>query len=200
MIDEDACIYFTCEFYTFICFNVTLLRSIASLTVSKDGKTEKIESHGKDIGLSNIDGVLKLIVFTMKMNGVSNHRGLLEPISKVVSYAILFCTFNFQDLIDICYYCNKTFTKDRDKSFIIRTVIAKFIDALRYKTSIPDVNFLYLASMILQDAKGELPPNFILDQDPSLEMSMTGIKNLEDIYNLKKLLMPLVLVLPKNQV
>ena len=45
---------------------------------------------------------------------------------------------------------------------------------MRYKTSIPDVNFLYLASIILQDAKGELPPNFILDHDPLSELNLTG--------------------------
>jgi len=132
------------------------------------------ESLSKDLGLSNIGDVLKLAVYTMKMNGVANHRSILEPISKVVSYAIQFCTFQFQDLVDICFFCNKAFTKDRDKSFIIRTVIAKFVDALRYKISVPDVNFLYLASMILQDARGELPPNFILNSVCLQEMSITG--------------------------
>ena len=128
----------------------TFFRGLSFLTVSKDGQTGKLEAVGKDLGLSNIGGVMKLAMFTMKMNGVNNHRSILEPVSKVVSYAIQFCTFHFQDLVDLCYYCNKAFAKDRDKSCIIRTVIAKFIEALKYKTSIPDVNFLYLASMLLQ--------------------------------------------------
>ena len=144
-------------------------RSLSLLTM-----TEKVESKTKDLGLSNIDGVMKLVVYTMKMNGISNHRSMLEPIAKVVGYAIQFCTFQFQDLMDICYYCNKAFVKDRDRSFIIRTVIVKFIDALKYKTSIPDVNFLYLASMILQDARGELPPNFILQLKQDVGVSMYG--------------------------
>ena len=55
-----------------------------------------------------------------------------------------------QDLVDICSNCNKAFSKERDKSHVIRAVIAKFIEALKYKTSIPDVNFLYLGSMMLQ--------------------------------------------------
>ena len=50
----------------------------------------------------------------------------------------------------------------------------KFIDALKYKTSIPDVNFLYLSSMMLQDAKGELPPSSILEDVPKLELSLAG--------------------------
>ena len=89
--------------------------------------------------------------------------------------------------MDICYNCNKAFNKERDKSALIRAVIAKFIEALKYKTSIPDVNFLYLGSMMLQvpkapstptpcfqDAKGELPPSSILEDVPRLEFSLAG--------------------------
>ena len=71
----------------------SFFRSLSLLTVSKDGK---MESLGKDLGLNNIGDVMKLAVYTMKMNGINNHRSILEPISKVVSYAIQFCTFHFQ--------------------------------------------------------------------------------------------------------
>ena len=89
-------------------------------------------------------------------------------------------------MVDICYNCNKAFNKERDKSALIRAVIAKFIEALKYKTSIPDVNFLYLGSMMLQvpksphfppcfqDAKGELPPSSILEDVPRLEFCLAG--------------------------
>ena len=74
----------------------SFFRSLSLLTVSKDGKMEKMESLGKDLGLNNIGDVMKLAVYTMKMNGINNHRSILDPISKVVSYAIQFCTFHFQ--------------------------------------------------------------------------------------------------------
>jgi len=149
-------------------------RNLSLLTLSQDGKTEKVDPNGKDIRLSNIEPVMKLAVYAMKMTGVNNHRSLLEPIAKVIGFAIQFCTFQFQDLVDICYYCNKAFVKERDKSCLIRAVIAKFIDALKYKTSIPDVNFLYLGSMMLQDAKGELPPSSILEDVPKIELGLAG--------------------------
>ena len=74
----------------------SFFRSLSMLTVSKDGKMEKMESLNKDLGLNNIGDVMKLAVYTMKMNGINNHRSILDPISKVVSYAIQFCTFHFQ--------------------------------------------------------------------------------------------------------
>ena len=77
-------------------------------------------------------------------------------------------------MVEICCSCSKAFNKERDKTAIIRGVVHKFIDALKYKTSIPDVNFLYLSSMMLQDAKGELPPSSILEDVPKLELSLAG--------------------------
>ena len=76
--------------------------------------------------------------------------------------------------MEICCSCNKAFNKERDKTAIIRGVVHKFVDALKYKTSIPDVNFLFLSSMMLQDAKGELPPSSILEDVPKLELSLAG--------------------------
>jgi hypothetical protein len=154
-----------------------------------------VEQHGKVVKLSNIGPVMKLAAYAMKMMGANNHRSILEPIAKVIGFAIQFCTFQFQvrlqstvdscsrilsltlhhqDLVEICYNCNKAFNKERDKSALIRAVIGKFIEALKYKTSIPDVNFLYLGSMMLQDAKGELPPSSILEEVPRLDLSLAG--------------------------
>ena len=87
-------------------------RNLSLLTLSQDGKTEKVDPNGKDIRLSNIEPVMKLAVYAMKMNCVNNHRRLLETIAKVIGFAIQFCTFQFQDLVDNCYYCNKAFVKE----------------------------------------------------------------------------------------
>ena len=91
-----------------------------------------------------------MIYYTKRMPGVANHRSLLEPITKVISFAVQHCSFRFQDLVDICHFCNKAFFKERDRFTVTRAVIAEFIHALKYKTSIPDVNFLYLGAMMLQ--------------------------------------------------
>ena len=161
--------------------NISLLTSsqqdgaASSMVSTKDsggggGKDSK-ESQGKSIKLAHIEPVLKLIVHTMKMPGIGNHRSILEPIIKIISFAIQFCTFKFQDLVDICFFCNKAFTKERDKNAITRAVVAEFVHALKYKTAVPDVNLVYLASLVLQDAKGELPPSAILSE-PSAPLDL----------------------------
>ena len=150
-------------------------RTLSLLTSSQDGSKDKVETQTKNTKISNIEAVMKLIVYTMKMPGVSNHRNILEPIIKVICFAIQSCTFKFQDLVDICSFCNKAFNKERDKNSITKAITAEFVHALKYKTCIPDVNFLYLGSMMLQDAKGELPPSSILDEAPSIEIGLSGL-------------------------
>ncbi len=138
------------------------------------GKEAKEPHQGKSIKLANIEPVLKLIIHTMKMPGIGVHRSILEPIIKIVSFAIQFCTFKFPDLVDICFFCNKAFTKERDKNAITRSVVAEFVQSLKYKTAIPDVNLVYLASLVLQDAKGELPPSTIFDRTATATTGADG--------------------------
>ena len=76
----------------------TFFRNLAVITTSMDGKAEKLEPHGKDMKLSNIGPVMKLAAYAMKMMGANNHRSILDPISKVVGFAIQWCTFEFQVL------------------------------------------------------------------------------------------------------
>ena len=74
----------------------TFFRNLSVITTSMDGKAEKLEPHGKDMKLSNIGPVMKLAAYAMKMMGANNHRSILDPISKVVGFAIQWCTFEFQ--------------------------------------------------------------------------------------------------------
>ena len=90
----------------------------------------------------------------LRMPGVHNHRLLLDPISKLVSYALQNCTVSLQHLAAVCYMCNRAFTKERDKLVVTRTAIFEFTQALKFKVSIPDSNFLLLADLILRDSGG----------------------------------------------
>lgn len=74
----------------------TFFRNLSLITTSIDGKAEKLEPQGKDMKLSNIGPVMKLAAYAMKMMGANNHRSILDPIAKVIGFAIQFCTFEFQ--------------------------------------------------------------------------------------------------------
>ena len=58
-------------------------RQLSLLTLSQDGKPER-EPGNSGGSLANIEPVLKLAVYTMKMAGVANHRSILEPVCKVL--------------------------------------------------------------------------------------------------------------------
>ena len=82
-------------------------RTLALLTSSQEGggtsAQDKVDNHpqNKSAKISNMGPVMTLIVYTMKMPGVSNHRSILEPIIKVICFAIQSCTFKFQVCMDM---------------------------------------------------------------------------------------------------
>ena len=55
------------------------------------------------------------------MPGVNNARNVLDPISKLVSYALENCNVGFVQLLNVCHFCNKSFVKERDRQTITRT-------------------------------------------------------------------------------
>ena len=78
-------------------FNKSLAaHCVMTIDLPKDGKPEKVESLGRDMKLSNIGPIMKLAAFAMKMYYAKDHRSILEPVAKVIGFAIQFCTFQFQ--------------------------------------------------------------------------------------------------------
>ena len=88
------------------------------------------------------------------MPGIQNHRYVLEPISKLVSHSLQHFTVQYHTLVSVCHLCNKAFLKERDKLLVTRTAVFELISALKFKTVIPDANFLVLTNLVLQDAGG----------------------------------------------
>lgn len=85
---------------------------------------------------------------------MQNHRFVLDPMSKLVSHALQHCNVSFHHLVSVCHLCNKAFLKERDKLILTRTAVFEFVQALKFKTIIPDTNFLMLTNLVLQDAGG----------------------------------------------
>lgn len=100
--------------------------------------------------IDDITALLKIIICIFKVPIISQHKGLLEPFSKVLSYAIQTHIIKYNHLVEICYLCNRSFTKERDKLILNRLVVYELIQALKFKTSIPDSNILMLINIVLQ--------------------------------------------------
>lgn len=90
-------------------------------------------------------------------------QGMLDPFAKVLSYAIQNSTIKYSYLTDLCYLCHRAFTRDRDKHFFGRTIVFELIQAIKFKTTIPDSNFLLLLHFVLQDIGGSLPNTIALE-------------------------------------
>ena len=90
---------------------------------------------------------------------------MLDPFSKVLSYAIQNSALSYTALVEICYLCYRNFTRDRDKHYLSRTVVFELIQALKFKTTLPDSNILLLLQFILQ-VRNHLYINFCVPSSP----------------------------------
>lgn len=66
--------------------------------------------------------------------------------------------------------------QERDKCVLSRTVVFELVQALKFKTSIPDENLLMLVQFVLQDAGGTLCPNVILEDVPLAPHELQSIQ------------------------
>ena len=61
-----------------------------------------------------------------------------------------------QQVASVCHLSNRAFSKDRDRLLVTRSAVFDLVQALKFKISLPDGNFLLLASLVLQDAGGSI--------------------------------------------
>ncbi|XP_052267084.1 protein unc-79 homolog [Dreissena polymorpha] len=104
----------------------------------------------------DMTSVLKIITCLLKVNGINNAKHILEPFSKLLSIAVTMCNIQLHQVLDICSLANRVFSKERDKLYLTRTVIFQLVQALKFKTSLPDENFLLLVQFVLLDSGGTI--------------------------------------------
>lgn len=88
---------------------------------------------------------------------------MLEPFSKVLSYCVQNTTLKYKVLNDLCCLSSRAFSKERDKHQLCRQLVFELVQALKFKTNLPDSNLLLLVGFVLQDAGGLLPPDIVED-------------------------------------
>ncbi|XP_046804236.1 protein unc-79 homolog isoform X10 [Lucilia cuprina] len=110
--------------------------------------------------LTNHEYLLDLMVATLRLNCVP--KTLLDPYSKILAYCVQHTNLDYSVLYDICIY-SRSFSRDRDKQYLCRQLIFEFVQALKFKTNIPDHNLLMIIGFVLLDAGGTLPPGTLQD-------------------------------------
>ncbi|XP_072766929.1 protein unc-79 homolog isoform X2 [Anoplolepis gracilipes] len=134
--------------------------------------------------IEDITPLLRIIISILKVPGIQQSKGMLDPFSKVLSYAIQNSTLRYNYLTDLCYLCHRGFTRDRDKHFFGRTIVFELMQAIKFKITIPDSNFLLLLQFVLQDIGGSLP-NTIISMENDIQTDMSPIYNTNASESLK---------------
>ncbi|XP_034051028.1 protein unc-79 homolog [Thalassophryne amazonica] len=91
-----------------------------------------------------MDSSLRIIICLLKIPTTNATRSLLEAFSKLLSFVIQYGMFSLSYLVELCGLCYKAFNKERDKFYMSRIVVLELLQALKFKSCLPDTNLLLL--------------------------------------------------------
>ncbi|KRY28928.1 Uncoordinated protein 79 [Trichinella spiralis] len=76
---------------------------------------------------------------------------LLDTCCKFITRLLLDYPLNLVDVIALCSSCNRAFVKERDKHTLTRCCLNEFCQALKFKHTLHDVNYMMVIKLILYD-------------------------------------------------
>ncbi|XP_038207458.1 protein unc-79 homolog [Zerene cesonia] len=103
--------------------------------------------------LPQLDDVLpplRLCAAALRVPNAHQHKSLLEPMSKILSYGVQNFVLKLSLLCELCAACMRAFARDRDKLLLCRVLVYELVQALRTKTTVPDDNLFILIQFVLQ--------------------------------------------------
>ncbi|MGH0150872.1 UNVERIFIED_CONTAM: hypothetical protein FKN15_018982 [Acipenser sinensis] len=95
-----------------------------------------------------LDSSLRIIICLLKIPTTNAARSLLEPFSKLLGFVIQHAVFSLPYLAELCGLCYRGFNKERDKFYLSRSVVLELLQALKFKSPLPDTNLLLLVQCI----------------------------------------------------
>ncbi|XP_006786218.1 protein unc-79 homolog [Neolamprologus brichardi] len=111
-----------------------------------------------------MDSSLRIIICLLKIPTTNATRSLLEPFSKLLSFVIQYGTFGLSYLVELCGLCYKAFNKERDKFYMSRIVVLELLQALKFKSPLPDTNLLLLVQFVCADIGTRLAESTIIQK------------------------------------
>jgi len=124
--------------------------------------------------IDEAENLLSIMASVLKMPGLP--KGILEPFSKVFSYAIQNLNLKHKIVHEMCCLNSRAFSKERDKYQLARQIAFELVQTLKFKINIPDSNLLLLVGIVLQDLGGSLPKGVVegLPQNPPMFTNNTA--------------------------
>ncbi|CAH2985737.1 unnamed protein product [Chilo suppressalis] len=103
--------------------------------------------------LQQLDDVMPLLraaAAVLRLPAAAQHKSILEPISKIISYGIQNFVVKLSVISELSVVCMRAFSRDRDKLLVCRVLVYELVQALRTKSTVPDDNLFILIQYVLQ--------------------------------------------------
>ncbi|XP_068682061.1 protein unc-79 homolog isoform X2 [Montipora foliosa] len=101
----------------------------------------------------NCDVTSAIRVMSAILNAAnSSFKILLPSFGQLISYAVNKCSFQLQDLLELCVKCTETFPKEHNKLFLTRAVVLELVHAVKFRSSLPDSNLQSVLQFVAVDA------------------------------------------------
>ncbi|CAF1634464.1 unnamed protein product, partial [Adineta steineri] len=109
--------------------------------------------------------VLRIMMNILKVPYIANVRAVLDPFSKLLTFILQNGTFQLEHIIELCSLSNRTFTRDREKFLLPRSIVNVLVEAMLHRYPCPDRNLLLMIQLILLDAGGTIYASAIVSDD-----------------------------------
>ena len=114
-------------------------------------------------GVCNLNPAIRMMLICLKLPLINNHKTILDPFSNFISHGIQQSPLKYEHLFELCNSSAKVFSKDRDRFFLCRTIVFELIQAIKFKSIVPDENLLMLVQFVLEDFDGTLIPSVVFN-------------------------------------
>ncbi|KAK0414613.1 hypothetical protein QR680_011527 [Steinernema hermaphroditum] len=108
--------------------------------------------------------VMNVILKVQNFSTFKSATALVDAFSKWVNEAVHECKVELIDLLNICTACNRALIKERDKQCMTRSIISELVQALKFKCTMHESNYMTIVNLILQDAGETVSEDMADDQ------------------------------------
>ncbi|KRZ76163.1 Uncoordinated protein 79 [Trichinella papuae] len=118
-----------------------------------DNFFRQILTNNADLSLC-VEHLFQILNRLFKISNFGTIRpslSLLDTCCKFITRLLLDYPLNLVDVIALCSSCNRAFVKERDKHTLTRCCLNEFCQALKFKHTLHDVNYMMVIKLILYD-------------------------------------------------
>jgi len=109
--------------------------------------------------IHNLVPVMRTLLALFKIPGIGAHRSILEPTTKILTHVVSHSPMLIEHVRELSVLCARAYVRDRERLAVARTFALELVQALRFRTQLPDENVLLLVQWALEDVGGTLPPS-----------------------------------------